>query len=115
MAPYPLRVYRIPFSTNVERVALALAHKGVAVEWVDVDPFDGHALVGQRERHTLDVRRERDPVDAERVGRHGGTLPAAISYSVYSGQCGAEASNAFDVSCVTARSASIRPWPKHSS
>jgi glutathione S-transferase len=40
VAPYPLRVYRIPFSTNVERVALALAHKGVAVEWVDVDPAD---------------------------------------------------------------------------
>ena len=35
-----LRVYRIPFSTNVERVALALAHKGLAVEWIDVDPRD---------------------------------------------------------------------------
>src|SRR4051812_45226050 len=36
----PMRVLRIPFSTNVERVSLALAHKGVAVEWVDVDPRD---------------------------------------------------------------------------
>jgi glutathione S-transferase len=35
-----IRVYRIPYSTNVERVALALAHKGVEVEWVDVDPAD---------------------------------------------------------------------------
>jgi glutathione S-transferase len=35
-----MRVLRIPFSTNVERVALALAHKGIAVEWVDVDPAD---------------------------------------------------------------------------
>jgi maleylpyruvate isomerase len=35
-----MRVLRIPFSTNVERVALALAHKGVAVEWVEVDPED---------------------------------------------------------------------------
>jgi glutathione S-transferase len=35
-----LRVYRIPFSTNVERVALALAHKGLDVEWEDVDPAD---------------------------------------------------------------------------
>lgn len=35
-----LRVYRIPFSTNVERVALALGHKGMAVEWVDVPPDD---------------------------------------------------------------------------
>jgi glutathione S-transferase len=35
-----LRVYRIPFSTNVERVSLALAHKGLDVEWEDVDPDD---------------------------------------------------------------------------
>ena len=34
------RVYRIPFSTNVERVSLALAHKGLDVEWEDVDPRD---------------------------------------------------------------------------
>jgi glutathione S-transferase len=35
-----MRVLRIPFSTNVERVALALAHKRVPVEWVEVDPSD---------------------------------------------------------------------------
>jgi glutathione S-transferase len=35
-----LRVYRIPFSTNVERVALAAGHKGLEVEWIDVDPAD---------------------------------------------------------------------------
>jgi glutathione S-transferase len=35
-----LRVYRIPYSTNVERVSLALAHKGLDVEWIDVDPAD---------------------------------------------------------------------------
>ena len=35
-----MRLYRIPFSTNVERVALALAHKGIDVEWVEVDPDD---------------------------------------------------------------------------
>jgi glutathione S-transferase len=35
-----LRIYRIPLSTNVERVALALAYKGIEVEWVDVDPED---------------------------------------------------------------------------
>jgi glutathione S-transferase len=33
-------LYRIPFSTNVERVSLALAHKGLDVEWIDVDPGD---------------------------------------------------------------------------
>lgn len=48
MGPYPdgpLRLYRIPFSTNVERIALALAHKGVPVEYVDADPDDRTAIV----------------------------------------------------------------------
>lgn len=35
-----LRLYRAPFSTNVERVALALAHKGLAVESVVIDYAD---------------------------------------------------------------------------
>jgi glutathione S-transferase len=35
-----IRVYRIPFSTNVERVALAAGHKAIAIEWIDVDPSD---------------------------------------------------------------------------
>ena len=39
-----LRVHRIPFSTNVERVALAAAHKGLEVEWVDHDPADRSAV-----------------------------------------------------------------------
>jgi len=39
-----LRVYRIPFSTNVERVSLALAHKGLDVEWVDIDARDRSAV-----------------------------------------------------------------------
>lgn len=39
-----IRVYRIPFSTNVERVALAAGHKGVPVEWIDVDPEDRSAV-----------------------------------------------------------------------
>jgi glutathione S-transferase len=39
-----LRIYRIPFSTNVERVALALGHKGIAVEWIDVHPHDRGAV-----------------------------------------------------------------------
>jgi maleylpyruvate isomerase len=33
-----IRVWLIPFSTNVERVSLALAHKGVAAEAIAVDP-----------------------------------------------------------------------------
>jgi glutathione S-transferase len=35
-----IRLYRAPFSTNVERVALALAHKGLAVESVGIDYGD---------------------------------------------------------------------------
>ena len=35
-----MEVYRIPFSTNVERVALAAGHKGLEIDWVDVDPAD---------------------------------------------------------------------------
>jgi glutathione S-transferase len=46
MAPYPqLRLYRIPFSTNVERVALALAFKSIEVEWIDIDPDDRSEVV----------------------------------------------------------------------
>jgi maleylpyruvate isomerase len=35
-----LRLYAIPFSTNVERVALALGHKGLAADVVMSDPTD---------------------------------------------------------------------------
>jgi glutathione S-transferase len=40
-----LRVHRIPHSTNVERVALAAALKGLDVEWVDHDAADRSGLV----------------------------------------------------------------------
>ena len=40
-----MRVHRIPHSTNVERVALALAHKSIPVDWVDVDPDDRSRVV----------------------------------------------------------------------
>lgn len=39
-----LRVHRIPFSTNVERIALAAGIKGLAVTWVDHDAADRAAL-----------------------------------------------------------------------
>jgi glutathione S-transferase len=35
-----LRLYAVPFSTNVERVALALAHKGLEAEPIMLDPAD---------------------------------------------------------------------------
>ena len=45
-----MRLWQIPYSTNVERVALALAHKGLDAEPVPVDPADRsevRALTGQ--------------------------------------------------------------------
>jgi glutathione S-transferase len=47
-----LRLYRIPHSTNVERVALALAHKGLEAEPVWVDPAD-RSEVKKVSRQTL--------------------------------------------------------------
>lgn len=45
MPPYPpLILYRVPFSTNVERIALAAAHKGIELEYVDV-PYDDRSEV----------------------------------------------------------------------
>jgi len=40
-----IRVHRVPFSTNVERVALAAGYKGVAIDWVDHDNADRSAVV----------------------------------------------------------------------
>jgi glutathione S-transferase len=40
-----IRVWLIPFSTNVERVSLALGHKGVSAEPVMVDPDDRAELI----------------------------------------------------------------------
>ena len=34
---------------------------------IDVDPLDRDALVAGGERDALDVRRERDPVDADQI------------------------------------------------
>jgi glutathione S-transferase len=58
----PLRLYRIPFSTNVERVALALAHKGIEVEWIDVDPEDRSEVVRVSRQELVPVL-----VDGDRV------------------------------------------------
>jgi glutathione S-transferase len=40
-----MRLYRIPFSTNVERVTLAIAHKGLEAEPIDVEPADRSPVV----------------------------------------------------------------------
>jgi len=35
-----MRVWRIPYSTNVERVAIAAGVSGVPIEWIDVSAYD---------------------------------------------------------------------------
>jgi maleylacetoacetate isomerase len=40
-----IKIWVIPFSTNVERVSLALAHKGLTAEAVEVDPDDRSEVV----------------------------------------------------------------------
>lgn len=39
-----VRVHRIPFSTNVERIALAAAYKAVPIAWVDHEAVDRSAI-----------------------------------------------------------------------
>jgi glutathione S-transferase len=46
-----VRVWRIPYSTNCERVAIAAGIAGVPIEWVEVDAFDRapvEAVSGQK-------------------------------------------------------------------
>jgi glutathione S-transferase len=40
-----ITVHRVPFSTNVERVALVAAHKGIGVDWVDHEAADRSAII----------------------------------------------------------------------
>jgi glutathione S-transferase len=47
-----LRVYSTPYSTNVERVALALAHKGLEAEWISV-AYDDRTEVERVSGQTL--------------------------------------------------------------
>ena len=55
-----ITVLRIPYSTNVERVALAAAHKGVAVDWHDVDPSDRSAVIALSGQELVPVMRAAD-------------------------------------------------------
>lgn len=41
-----MRVWRIPYSTNCERVALAAGRAGVQLDWVDVDVVDRSVVRG---------------------------------------------------------------------
>ncbi|MCW3017009.1 MAG: glutathione S-transferase family protein [Solirubrobacterales bacterium] len=58
--PRTVTVHRVPWSTNVERVALAAAHKGIVIDWVDHDPDDRSALVRLSGQPLVPVLQEPD-------------------------------------------------------
>jgi glutathione S-transferase len=67
-----LRLYRAPFSTNVERVALALAHKGIEVESVEISYADRSPVVEVSGQPLVPVLVDGDEVipDSTRILRH---------------------------------------------
>ena len=60
-----VRVHRIPHSTNVERVALALAHKGLTATWVDVDADHREAVIALSGQALVPVLQAGDEVVAD--------------------------------------------------
>jgi glutathione S-transferase len=67
-----LRLYRFRYSTNVERVALALAYKGLEVESVAVDPADRSPLRELSGQDLVPVLVDGDAVvtDSTRIMHH---------------------------------------------
>jgi glutathione S-transferase len=67
-----LRLYRFPYSTNVERVALALAYKGLEVESVSIDSADRSPLRAVSGQDLVPVLVDGDQVvtDSTRIIHH---------------------------------------------
>jgi glutathione S-transferase len=67
-----LRLYRFPYSTNVERVALALAYKGLEAESVVIDPADRSPVRAVSGQDLVPVLVDGDTVvtDSARILRH---------------------------------------------
>jgi glutathione S-transferase len=67
-----LRLYRFRYSTNVERVALALAYKGLEVESVHIDPGDRSAVRAASGQDLVPVLIDGDEViaDSTRILHH---------------------------------------------
>ena len=67
-----LTLYRAPFSTNVERVALALAHKGLEVESVEITYEDRSPVIEVSGQPLVPVLVDGDEVipDSIRIMRH---------------------------------------------
>jgi len=62
-----LRLYRAPFSTNVERVALALAHKGLDVESVVISYEDRSPVIDVSGQPLVPVLVDGDEVIADSI------------------------------------------------
>jgi glutathione S-transferase len=60
-----IRCFRIPFSTNVERVSLAAGHKGLQIDWIDVDPHDRSPVVAASGQPLVPVLVAEDEVVAD--------------------------------------------------
>ena len=67
-----LRLYRAPFSTNVERVSLALAYKGLEVESVEISYEDRSPVIEVSGQGLVPVLVDGDEVipDSTRILRH---------------------------------------------
>jgi glutathione S-transferase len=67
-----LRLHAIPFSTNVERITLALAYKGLQCELVEHDPDDRSAIVRRSGQELVPVLEDDGEVvsDSPLVLRH---------------------------------------------
>ena len=67
-----MRLWEIAFSTNVERVTLALAHKGLAVEHVTVDPHDRGEVMRVSGQELVPVLEHEGAIvfDSERILRY---------------------------------------------
>jgi glutathione S-transferase len=67
-----MRLWQFPFSTNVERVALALAHKGLDAEPVVVDPADRGAVIDLTGQPLVPVLEDEGTVitDSRRILAH---------------------------------------------
>jgi len=64
-----IQLYEIPFSTNVERITLALAYKGLDVEHIEVDPADRGPVqkISGQERVPVLVHEGRVVVDSTTI------------------------------------------------
>jgi glutathione S-transferase len=63
-----LRLYRFRYSTNVERVALALAYKGLEVESVEIDPADRTPVRELSGQDLVPVLVDTDPTSSGSTG-----------------------------------------------